>query len=74
MVLRHHRMQLVENPVKSSFETQHSRGENSQVVAYRILVGNHAFKLFAEKFQSNPLTTHAVEHGLLTACVKMGDG
>jgi hypothetical protein len=63
LVLRHHRMQLAANPVKSSFETQHNRSENPQIVAYRILIGNHSLKLFPEKLQSNPLTTHAVEHG-----------
>jgi hypothetical protein len=56
-------MQLVENPVKRPFETQHNIGQDPQIITCRILFGNYAFKLFAEKFEGNTLSTHAAKLG-----------
>jgi hypothetical protein len=56
-------MQLVENPIKRPFETQHDGRKDSQIVARGALLGNYAFQLLAEKFQGDPLFAHATEHG-----------
>jgi hypothetical protein len=56
-------MQLVENPIKGPFETQHDGRKNSQIVARRVLLGNYPFQLLAKKFQGDPLCAHASEHG-----------
>jgi hypothetical protein len=46
-------MQLVENPIKGPFETQHDGRKDSQIVARGVLLGNYAFQLLAEKFQGD---------------------
>jgi hypothetical protein len=56
-------MQLVENPVKCTFETQHDGGRDSQIVTNRVLLGNYAFQLLAEKFQGDLLFPHAAQDG-----------
>jgi hypothetical protein len=56
-------MQLVDNPVKRAFETQHDGSQDSKIITCRILLGNYAVQLLAEKFQGDPLFTHAAKHG-----------
>jgi hypothetical protein len=73
LVLRDHCMQLVENPVKSPFETQYDGGQDSQIVACGILFGSYPFQLLAEKFQGNPPFTHATKHGRPAARVNPED-
>jgi hypothetical protein len=85
LVLRNHCMQLVENPVERSFKAQHDSRQYPQIVTYRILFGNYALKLFAEKFEGDPLSTHGSENERsqslastpntdVFADLKMGDG
>ena len=52
-------MRLVENTVKGAFKPQHDRGQHPQIVADRILFGNYAFELRAEKFQGDLLSAYA---------------
>ena len=56
-------MQLIQNTIQSAFETQHDGGQNPQIIACGILLGNHTLQLLADKFQGDRLFTHVAKHG-----------
>ncbi len=58
LMLGDHCVQLIENAVHRPFETQNDRGQYAQIIAHRILFGNHAFQLLADKFKGDPLLAH----------------
>jgi len=66
-------LQLVENPVKSAFETQHDGGQDSQIVACGILFANYPFQLLAEKFQGDPFSLMLRNMGAASARVNPAD-